>query len=59
MATAFVVWDRKEKTVIAPQPTGAFPTQAEADAVLLRMRRKDGADGYKFHNLERLQVNVD
>lgn len=59
MATAYVVWDRKQKVVIAPAPDGAFPTQAEADAALARLRRKSGNEGYRMQNLERTTVNVD
>lgn len=59
MATAYVIWDRKAKVVVAPTPDGAFNTQAEADAVLARMKRKSGHDGYRFQNLERTTVNVD
>lgn len=59
MATAFIVWDRKAKVIVAPIPDGAFPTQAEADAALDRLRRKSGEHGRRIQNLERTSVNVD
>ena len=59
MATAYVIWDRKQKVVVAPTPDGAFNTTQEADEVLARLRRKSGPEGRRVQNLERTTVNVD
>lgn len=58
MATAFIVWDRKLQDVAAPLE-GVFRTQAEADAVIARFKRKGGKHTGESANLERVSVNVD
>lgn len=59
MATGYIIWDRKNRVVVSPSPDGVYTVQADADAALNRMKRKDGADGFRFHNLERTTVNYD